>query len=670
MQLNFDLFKDAVSKQFEIMKTMDLFETDVTKEELWKVYLNSFPEGTNPTFRERSEHDCNTCRQFVTNFGNVVAIDADGKLISVWDIVIPGPAYQEVADALSALVKSRIIDNVFLHFQANIGADVTYEKVENKTINTWSHFHVQLPDKFVENQDKINVALSEMKSCHDVLLRGLEELTMESVDDVLGLIKENSLYRGAEYLKMLEEFKELKQAYGVAEDKDTFVWSKVVKLPPNVSKIRNTAIGSLLIDLSSGVDIENAVKSFESKVAPTNYKRSSAVITPGMIEKAKEAITELGYGESLNRRFAKESDISVNDVIYKGKKSSEFNKTAFDQLLETAPDKSPDLKKIQEMGIDDFIKNILPSASKLEMYVENRFKNNFISLIAPVEPGSKNMFKWDNSFSWSYTGDVTDSIKERVKNAGGNVEGEFRCSLSWFNRDDLDLHMREPGFEIYYGSKRSKAGCLDVDMNTGLGGSDLSTNAVENIVYNKINNMVPGYYELWVHNFCKRDNSDVGFEVEVELKGEVKKYSYESPLPHKEPIKVLTVDVSKDKEVKITPCLKEDTVGRECWNIRTSKYQTVNMFMLSPNFWGNNTIGNKHYVFILDGCKNDVAARGFYNEFLNDDLTTHRKVIEQLGNKSKVEVADEQLSGLGFSSTIKNEVVFRVDGKRSYKIII
>ena len=63
----------------------------------------------------------------------------------------------------------------------------------------------------------------------------------------------------------------------------------------------------------------------------------------------------------------------------------------------------------------------------------------------PVDPMAKTMFKWPNNFSWSYAGELADSIKERVKRAGGAVDGDLRCSLSWFNYDDLDLHLIEPG---------------------------------------------------------------------------------------------------------------------------------------------------------------------------------------------------------------------------------
>ena len=80
--------------------------------------------------------------------------------------------------------------------------------------------------------------------------------------------------------------------------------------------------------------------------------------------------------------------------------------------------------------------------------------------------------------------------------------------------------------------------------------------------------------------------------------------------------------------------------------------------------------GNKHWFFILDGCLNPDAARGFYNEFLDEKLTEHRKVFEVLGSKMKVAESTEQLSGLGFSSTQKNSVLCKVTGSftRTIKI--
>ena len=100
------------------------------------------------------------------------------------------------------------------------------------------------------------------------------------------------------------------------------------------------------------------------------------------------------------------------------------------------------------------------------------------------------------------------------------------------------------------------------------------------------------------------------------------------------------------------------------------QYHNVSMVMHSPNHWDGNKTGNKHWFFILEGCKQPGKVRGFYNEFLVDTLHEHRKVFEVLGSKMKAEEADYQLSGLGFSSTQRNHVYCRVSGSfdRTIKI--
>jgi len=53
----------------------NMFVVDLDKDALWELYLSSFPDGANPMFRERTNHDCSVCRQFIKAFGNVVLIN-------------------------------------------------------------------------------------------------------------------------------------------------------------------------------------------------------------------------------------------------------------------------------------------------------------------------------------------------------------------------------------------------------------------------------------------------------------------------------------------------------------------------------------------------------------------------------------------------------------------
>jgi hypothetical protein len=296
---------------------------------------------------------------------------------------------------------------------------------------------------------------------------------------------------------------------------------------------------------------------------------------------------------------------------------------------------------------------------RIEMILESQHLGNFVSITAPAIPGSRPLFKWDNGFAWSYDGDVADSIKQRVKKAGGNIDAKLRCSLAWFNYDDLDIHCREPGGNhIYYGNKSR---VLDVDMNAG-GGT--TREPVENLSWNQLQN---GRYKVSVHNFALREVKDTGFQLEVEFEGQVHRFSYDRPLPNRSEVHVLTLHVENSKLVKIDThggIAGGSEISTEKWGVKTLLPARVNMMMLSPNHWENSSrTGNKHYFFILDKCLNPDPARGIYNEFLANSLDQHRKVFEVLGAKTKCQPSSNQLSGVGFSSTQSAAVKVIADGR-------
>lgn len=655
----FRKIKTAVAAQFQSMASGQLFVTDISGSQLWDAYLASFPSGGNLIYKTRTEHDCSCCKSFVRTLGAVVSI-VEGSIVSIWDADISDDVYEPVCRAMGQLAKRAAIRDIFSHGERTVGTANSRQLLEDNSVKTWDHFHVNLPPACVSKDT--GTKLGEARTNHDLLLRGLESLTVDSVNTVMDLIAQSSLYRGEENAFVLESFLKLKTSFdrlASSQAKDLFVWSHIGQ-PQSVSRIRNTVIGSLLVDLSDGADIDVAVASFEAKVAPTNYKRPTALVTKAMIEQAKKKIEELNLSTALDRRYAVIEDITVNNILF-ADRSAKKAMNVFDEISSQVAEKDKSLAKVEEIGIEEFIARVLPRIESLEVMVENRHAANLFSLIAPSDPTALPMFKWANRFSWSYVGEVTDSIKERVKLAGGSITGDLCCRLAWDYDDDLDLHMFEPnGGHIYYPNKRILSGCggmLDVDAN---GGDGIRKEPVENIFYADKSRMKDGIYTLKVHNYHRR-SSGSGFDAQVEFAGQKHSLSYGKTVRNGETIDIAMIEY-RHGEFKIVDSLPSAQATRKIWNINTHTFTGTKVVMLSPNHWDDRAVGNKHYFFILDGCLNEGGARGFYNEFLSPSLEPHRKVLEVVGSRMKTEESDRQLSGVGFSSTQRNSVLCRVKG--------
>lgn len=668
---NFSKFKQAIQKQFKNMSTSALFQTEVDKQELWETYLESFPEGTNPLFRERREYDCNCCKNFIRQYGNIVSL-SNGVMTSIWDVSVEYP-FNVIAEALSKKVKAYKINNIFFTDSKNAGNNITRTLKENDVVEEWEHFYLHIPDTFVKRKDTIDTLKGNYRASKDVYMRSMEELTLEAGETILELISQGTLYRGEEHKVNVSKFISDKNNFSKVKNsqKDNWCWERSINNP--IARIRNTAIGTLLIDISNNEDLDIAVTKFEKVMAPTNYKRPKAIITKQMVETAEKTIRDLGLSEALGRRYALLEDVSVNNVLFVDRDAKKkLYGNVFDDLKDTISDSSKTLSKIEEVSIDDFIENILPHTKNLELLVENKHIGNLMTLVAPTDATAPSILQWDNNFSWSYKGNVADSIKQNVKNAGGAVDGVLRFSIQWNdkgdNQNDFDAHCIEPsGNEIFYCSKcnRRTGGTLDVDI--------INPNekvAVENITWQNKSCMEEGVYIFSVHNYNHRGGTS-GFSAEIEYEGEIYSFEYPHELKAKENVIVARIQFSKKNGIKFIHSLDSTKSSKEVWNVKTNKFAKVSVCMLSPNYWdeqkGN---GNKHYFFFLEDCKNDEIPRGFYNEFLKTDLVQHKRVFEALASKMKLKYSDNQLSGLGFSSTMRNEIIAKVDGsfKRTIKI--
>jgi hypothetical protein len=644
--MSFKPFSETVQRRFNELSQGELFV--VQAENIFARYLAAFPPGTNEMFRKRTEYDCKCCENFVKRLGIVVGIK-DAKVITLWgDHDLPHP-YKVVSDALHAYVSSLPIESVFRTKERQYGAEFNYDEARNR----YEHFVGKVgPKHYKPNADTERGAKA---ATYQVCQRGLKEIRLQDLDTVLSLIAENGLYRGEQFKPAIIGFRELLQGYVASGKSDLFIWQS---LNSPFAEFRNTAIGTLFTDLAEGKELDAAVNSYEAKVSANTYKRPTPVITQNMLESAVQTLNDLKLLSAIQRRYARISDISANDVLFVHNDLASQMKDSVTKILESSVVKStPDLSHALPVTAEHFLMALLPGAKSVEVLVENRHCGNFVSLTGA--DGPELPFKWDNNFAWSYEGNTTDSVKQRVKAAGGNINADLRISLSWKNFDDLDLHAQCPHGHVHW-QNPGMPRILDVDMNAGSG---RTRTPVENLAF-----LAPrdGVYSIRVDQFSRRETIDWGFEIEIECKGILRKFSHTKAMPDREYVPCFEFTMKGGQVTNFTSTLAEGTASQDKWGIKTETLVPVTVIAYSPNHWGGNAVGAKHLIFGLRGCRNPKPTRGIYNEYLRSDLEKHRKVFEVLGAKTECAPTDDQVSGIGFTAARGDSVTVVVDGRRSY----
>lgn len=85
-------FTKMIQSQFDRMcATGKLFRSSLTGQQVWDLYINGFDKKHNTIFRdpESSIHNCNLCKNFIRRYGNIVAIDENYNVVSMFDVNAP-----------------------------------------------------------------------------------------------------------------------------------------------------------------------------------------------------------------------------------------------------------------------------------------------------------------------------------------------------------------------------------------------------------------------------------------------------------------------------------------------------------------------------------------------------------------------------------------------------
>ena len=649
---DFDIFSEEINSRLdELIKSGNpIVELDY-EGSLFEIYLNNIPEEYNPVFRVNRFFDGSADRHFINRIGNLAMITPNYRLVYLWDFESKTFFENSRKEMLKVLKKCKI-KNAFLTSFDMVGSGPNKDSKDPRI--TWTHYKYKTPSEIKCSKHDIGDKLGKLNTQYNVFKRTMKECRLEDLESVIELGKDNSIYRASEFLGSLEKWHELKTKYD-KKPSDEFLWFNVIKDGIYIC-YRNTVIGSLIDDLYNGMDLEKAVKSYESKVAPSNYKRPKALVTARMVEDARAKLEEVGLLESIYRKAAKFTEIPTDKILFTSQESKSLS--VFDDLKQDAEltvKKKLDLSKAKEVKFEDFIK-LLPKVSKIGLLPNSVVNSSKVVLTNSKNENVPTPFKWDNNFAWSYIeSDTADSIVKRVKDAGGVVDGDIRFSLSWDNSDDLDLSFEDIYYrKIYFGNRTELGGRLDVDANF----SDIVENPVENIYWGNINHLKDGEYRVAVNNYMQRSERKQGFKLQMEVLGEITTYSY--PDNNLKNVTTMLKVTKKGNSIEVTyedpKLLKTEVSG--------DKFIDIKNVIKSPNAWNGETVGNEHIIFLADDVEVKFNVRGFYNEQLNSKLEEHRKVTEILGSKLKIDPVEfespDTVKGYGISTTSNNVFYLRL----------
>jgi hypothetical protein len=370
-----------------------LFQTDAG-ENLWEAYLDAYHPDVRPY------HNCNACRKFIEHFGGLVTIDEHGATQSaLWDLADCNRGEEDAIAKMLQIVNRANVTGPFLATSTELGTAVT---------GAWRHLAVEVPKRLVCSADKANQRVAEKREDFKTVLRALREFPAAIVNQALGLLKSEALFRSekvvgaAQWLSALHTAIERAPLHGHGRLRENVVWRFVAEAPAGFCHPRSSMIGTLLEDIAAGKSFEQAARSFRVKMDPMFYQRPQAPPTAGNIARAEKLVEELGIAPSLARRFARVEELHA---LWKPAAPRETPAAGgvFGHLLPTPPAARVMDAKAGSITWEKFARVVLPEAKRIETLIP--YRGPFFAILTAVDADAPPILQWDrperrNPFSW------------------------------------------------------------------------------------------------------------------------------------------------------------------------------------------------------------------------------------------------------------------------------
>lgn len=420
-----------------VMPRESLFTTDI---DLWPVYLDSFTD-----LQEKQYHNCHACRQFIRRFGALVTIDPEtGRTKSaVWRPENAPNQYFKAVEAMQEAVESARVTGVFLSSDKVLGTPVTGE---------WTHFAASNARIYRGAPLTAGQAMAEKREDYRNVSRAIGEFSLESLEQVTELLGSDALYRSEKVLGQAKWLFDLKAATSSEKHqllKKNRVWKAVADAPAGFCHPRASMIGTLLDDLESGMEFDDAARRFKDKMHPLKYRRPTAAPSAGAILAAEKMVKELGVEPSLERRFATLDDMQT--IWTPEVEEVEKSGGVFDHLKKGQV--KPVCADAGRITWKKFVEEVLPRARKIEVHVPSA-RSSYIAFLTALDPDCKVIFQWGNHVSWYHWHGGAEASQYGL--TPGWVEAKAICLPPYMWEGENLSHFKEDAFFILKGARETR----------------------------------------------------------------------------------------------------------------------------------------------------------------------------------------------------------------------
>jgi len=371
---------------------------------LFGVYLDEFSAPSRQT------HNCHACRRFIETYGGLAVIDPDTGThrSALWSGTDNLPAeYAPSVHALAAVVRSALIDGVFLRGESNWGAGPTRD---GKRGVTWEHFYAPAAARFAHPILTAGQAMAERHEEYGMLQRGLADFSIDTVRQAKGLLETDALYRSEKVLGVatwLLDLHEKREATQNHRTRENLTWLAVATAPPGFAHVRSTMIGTLLEDIAAGLPFEDVKRKFAAKMHPLQYLRPQAPPSAGNIAAAEKIVATLRTAGSLERRFARLSDLRPLWTPRAVERPATVQAGVFGHLRQAVSRAAEKLMApAAVMTWEKFARTVLVTAERIECLVPSG-SSAFVALVTSANPDAPPVLQWDrdderNPVSWYF----------------------------------------------------------------------------------------------------------------------------------------------------------------------------------------------------------------------------------------------------------------------------